>query len=188
MCNYYNKNYILAALYFKKYYDINNNKKYPKIKGALYNYIYCLYLSSFDYNLNQLNTYNAIYGIKKYLKIYPNSNKILFINKLLNFLIKKIEKKEFEIAIINYNLENYKSAFLNFKNFINEYPNSNFLEKAFFYALKTQFKIAIYNVNKKKFLKKIIIFCNEFMKKYPIYQYNIEKIKYKIKNIIKNTY
>lgn len=141
MCNFYNKNYILSAFYFKKYYDINYNKKSSKLEGVLYNYIYSLYLSSLDYNLDQKNTYNAILGIKKFIKKYPNSHKILNINILLNIFYKKIEKKEFKIAKLNYDITNYKSAFINFKNFILDYPNSKFRKNAFFYALNAQIKI-----------------------------------------------
>lgn len=167
MCNFYNKNYILAALDFKQYYENHYNKKSYKSEIGLYNYIYCLYLSSMDYNLDQENSYNAIYGIYEFIKHYSNSEKIGSILIILNILLQKIEKKNFYIAKCYYNIKNYQTAFLLFKDFLVEYPNSKLGKYAFFYALSAQLKSIFYinneNIKKTK-LEEMIIFAHQFRK------------------------
>ncbi|WGH27910.1 MAG: outer membrane protein assembly factor BamD [Candidatus Bostrichicola ureolyticus] len=162
LANFKNKNYNKAVLQFNNFFELYNNNKLVKslAEKALLMSGYCYYLLSPDYYLDQKNTYNAIYLFKKFKNYYPNNKYINMVNTLLVKLNNKIEIKKFNLAKYYYDLSYYKSAIIFFKNFINDFPNSLLKEKAFFYMLKSQYKLYNYNQLEKLYNN----FIEEFIK------------------------
>ncbi|XOD66700.1 MAG: outer membrane protein assembly factor BamD [Flavobacteriales bacterium Tduv] len=187
MANYYDKNYILAGYQF---YNFQNT--YPRdtrAEEALYQSAYCYYLASPDYNLDQKITYRSIKELQNFINQYPNTSKTLQANILIQELTKKLEKKTFEIAKLYHDITRYKAAIVSFQNFINDYPDSNLKEKAFYYMLNSQYELAVNSREdlKKKRLEKTVTLCNKFKKEYPDSERadDVEKIFQKIQHKFK---
>lgn len=187
--NYYYKNYILAGHQFHNFH--NTYPKDTRTEEALYQSAYCYYLASPDYNLDQENTYNAIKELQNFVNKYPKSSKTPQANTLIQELKKKLERKTFEISKLYHDITRYKAAVVSFQNFINEYPDSNLKEKAFYYMLNSQYELAVNSREdlKKERLEGTVTLCNQFKKAYPDSKSvdNVEKIfqktQYKLKKL-----
>lgn len=128
------KNYYLAGVQFYNFYHL-----YPKDKfsiEALFQYAYCSYFSSRDFNIDHKKTYLALERLRFFLKKYPYQKNYSKAKELLEKFLKKTEKKSFERSKTYYNMMQYKAAYVSFKNFINDFRyfrNSSFREEAIFY-------------------------------------------------------
>lgn len=165
--NYYDKNYILAGHQFHNFH--NTYPRDTRAEEALYQSAYCYYLASPDYNLDQESTHSAIKELQNFINQYPNSSKTPKANILIRELTKKLERKVFEIAKLYHDITRHKAAVVSFENFINDYPDSNLKEKAFYYMLNSQYELAFNSREdlKKERLEETVILCNQFKKAYP---------------------
>ncbi|MCK5823811.1 MAG: outer membrane protein assembly factor BamD [Ichthyobacteriaceae bacterium] len=129
--SYYNLgDYLLAAYYYDRYV-----KSYPdneKVEYAAYKKAYCYYLDSPRYTLDQSNTIKAIEEMQSFINKYNDSEKIEEANKNIRELSTKLELKDYEIALQYMKLENYKAANITFGNFINDFPDSELREDAYY--------------------------------------------------------
>ncbi|WGH27424.1 MAG: tetratricopeptide repeat protein [Candidatus Bostrichicola ureolyticus] len=182
MSYFFLKKYNIAILHFI---DLNKSEKdLNKAEKALYLSGYCYYLLSPDYYLDQKITYKAIEIFEFFKLKYPNSKYINIVNYLLNNLNKKIEIKNFKIAIYFYKVNRYQEAIIFLKNFIKDFPYSSLKEEAFFYMIISQFKLYSNSTNKiikKKLLEEANIMYNKFIQDFPKSIY-IEKAKKIYKN------
>lgn len=138
--SYKDENYILAASLFKGYHSA-----YPfheKAQEALFQSAYCHFLLSQEYNLDQKETYKAMDELQAFITYYPESEKLKEVNKYINELETKLEKKAFFLAKNYYDIRKYKEAVIAFENFMSDFPRSTFKVKAFFYKLKSQVEFA----------------------------------------------
>ncbi len=146
--NYKDKNYRLAAGQFKNFFI-----SYPKdslAEEAFYMSAYCYYKGSPEYNLDQTNTYEAIKQLQSFIDLYPNSEKVVEANKLINELELKLQKKAYEIAKSYYKTLKYKSSDRAFANFMDDFPDSKYREQAFMYMLRSQTELAVKSTFDKK--------------------------------------
>jgi len=147
-CNYYMEDYILAAYYFK-----NFIKTYPTSKHAeecAFLAAYCYYLNSPEPSLDQSNTIRAIDELKVFANKYSKSDKVEECNNLIDMLRDKLEVKAFNNAKLYFNLSHYKAAVVAFNNLIQDYPDTRFMEKAYFFILKSNYLLAINSIESKK--------------------------------------
>lgn len=190
---FYIKNYFLASDIFLKYYNEN------KSIDTLSKYIYCYYLSLSRYNMDNSHINYLINRLIEYKNIYPSNNYLLEIEYLISKLNNNIIIKNFEQAKYLYNQNNYKNSLFAFSNFIEENRDSDLVEEALFYLIKSQFNLyGDVILGKDYFLirnhtKNLIKLCLNFIKKFPNSKYrNTIYIIYEtiinnnINNIIEN--
>lgn len=147
-CYYAEGDYIMASYNFKTF-----AKNYPNsalAEEALYLDAYCTFLDSPEYSLDQTSTYEALQSLQLFLNLYPNSDRAQKCNDLMDELRGKLEKKDYEIAKLFYNMEDYQSAITCFKNVYKDYPNTRYKEDLLFLTLKAYCSFAANSVPAKK--------------------------------------
>ncbi len=147
-CYYKNKDYELAAFHFKDY-----ARHYPgteKAEEAHYMCVKSVFEVSPIYSLDQSSTLYAIDEMDLFIKTYPRSKHVDECNEMLDILREKLAQKDFEIAKLYYNTDNYQAAQIAVKNFLKEYPNSKYAHEAVYILVKNNHEYAKKSVNKKK--------------------------------------
>ncbi|MGI9526849.1 MAG: outer membrane protein assembly factor BamD [Weeksellaceae bacterium] len=172
--NFNDKNYPLAAQQFKNFYASFNRS--DKAEEALFMSAYSYYQGSPEYNLDQSNTYDALRELQGFIDAYPQSDRVPEVNKYIDELQHKLEKKAFEIAKAYYKTLKYKAATVSFANFLDDFPDSDYREEAFMYLLRSRAELAIQSVYEKKEnrLKDAITAYRLFVKTYPNSEYKSE--------------
>ncbi len=167
--NYYKqKQYIMSAYYFKDFYMTYPRSKY--VEETMYMNVYSLYLNSAEYNLDQTSTYDCLKAMSTFLTRYPKTIYLEQCNSIVDELNTKLMHKAFEHSMMYHKVGNYKSAVVAIGNFINEYPNSIYAEKAYFTRFTSQYHLAKNSVEGKIQEDRYILaieFYQIFMDKYP---------------------
>lgn len=165
-CDYHIGDYMLAATRFNIFY-----KRYPSsqwAEEALFMSAYCNYKNSPNYSLDQTDTRKAMEDLQIFMNVFPNTSKRDTCNAMMDKLRFKLETKSYESAYLYYHTENYKSAIIAFDNLLEEYPDTDYREKATYYRLKSQFLLAENSVYSKKkqryedFINSYITFVDYF--------------------------
>jgi outer membrane protein assembly factor BamD len=144
--NYYQKQYILSAHYFKTFFTIYSRSEMAE--EAMYMHAYSLYLDSPDHNLDQTSTYDAILAMQSFLNTYPTSGYKQQANQIIDQLQIKLEEKAYENALQYYKLEKYhggealKAALISFDNFQKDFPDSKLNEQISFFKIECSYKLA----------------------------------------------
>ena len=150
---YENKDYLNSCSYFKQYYTQYPKGKYTEL--ARYYTGYGYYLDSPDPQLDQTGTLKGIEELQAFLDYFPKSDKVAIAQSAIFELQDKLVLKEYENALLYYNLgnymgNNYESAVITAKNAIKDYPYSKYKEKLEMLILKARFKEAEMSVDEKK--------------------------------------
>lgn len=151
MANYNDKNYPLAARQFKNFYLAFGRSE--RAEEALFMSAFSYYQGSPKFNLDQTNTYEAIAELQNFIDTYPMSDKVRQANQYINELQHKLEKKYFEIAKAYHKTLRFKAAAVSFSNFLNDFPDSDLVEEANMYLLRSRSELAIKSVFDKKQLR-----------------------------------
>jgi len=191
-CFYKMKQYVMAAFYFREFYETYPRSTYTE--ESMFLHAKALYMDSPPYNLDQTSTYDALKAIQNFANAYFRSPHMDEINAMADKLNQKLEKKAFENAktfykIGSWNAYMYKSAVVAFTSFQNSFPNSLYNEEVAFLKLDAQYRLAkesfeaVLKKGEKVYLKKeriyeTIEFYNSFIDKYPgsKYKKNAENI------------
>lgn len=147
-CYYKNKDYELAAFHFKDY-----ARHYPgtdKAEEAHYMCVKSVFEVSPVYSVDQSSTLYAIDEMDLFIKTYPYSKHVDECNQMLDLLREKLAQKDFEIAKLYYNTDNYQAAQIAVKNFLKEYPNSKYAHEAVYILVKNNHEYARKSVVSKK--------------------------------------
>lgn len=145
---YYLGDYILSQYHFK-----NFTRQFPASPHAEECYFmnaYCYFLTSANYKLDQTSTKNAIKEFQSFVDTYPESARIDSCNHVIDKLRFKLEKKDYEITKQYFKLDDWKAAIVATKNFIKEYPSSNYNEEMYLMMIKSYYLLAINSVHSKK--------------------------------------
>ncbi len=148
MCSYELKDFILSAYHFKNFAKTFPN--HPKTELAYYMVGYCHYLESPNYSLDQDYTMKAINDLQLFANLYPNSDKLLSANELIEELRAKLERKSFERANLYYNMEYYQSAVVAYDNVLDDYPDTEFREDAMYFKAVAAFRLAEKSIAEKQ--------------------------------------
>ncbi len=142
---YYNlKDYYLAAYQFERF-----AKSYPKsdkAQEAAFLGAKCYYHVSPKYSIDQTDTHKAIEKLQIFINTYPNSEYVAEANTMVKELTTKLEKKEFEIGKLYFNLSDYKAAIASLNNFISDHPGSVFREEAMYYRFSAAYELGVNSV------------------------------------------
>jgi outer membrane protein assembly factor BamD len=166
-CQYYDKNYLFAAEYFKTFYETYGRS--ASAEEARYMYAYSLYLSSPGANLDQTESLNAMAAMQDFLNRFQNSSYRDKAAEVIMAIQVKLEKKGFENAKHYYRVRQYKAAITALENFTKSFPDSKFLEEAYFLVIDAEFQLAEQSIlsKQKERYENVIEDYKNFIDKYP---------------------
>lgn len=133
-------NYILASHYFQNFVRTFPRSKYAE--EAMFMAAYCQYLNSPTYSLDQTYTRNAIRGMQAFINQYPSSERLPQANEVIDKLRAKLQKKSFETARLYFLLEEYTAAVTAFGTHLQDYPDSEYREQAYYLTFKAHYLFA----------------------------------------------
>ena len=170
-CNYNQKQYQLAAYYFKTFYQTYSRSSYAL--EAEFMHAYSLYRDSPLYNLDQTSTKEAIEAMQLFLNRNPSSEYLAQATDIITELQVKLETKSYENAKQYHKMGLHKSAIVAFKNFSIDFPDSDFNEELTFLKLDSQYQLALLSIPSKQEerFREAIETYQEFIEDYPDSQY-----------------
>ncbi len=169
--HFYLNNYLLSAYYFKSASNIfqtGSNKEECDFMAAFSNY-----KLSPDYKLDQTETLKAIDGFQAFINIYPESERVVECNNLIDELRKKMAHKEDEQAKLYFNIKQYQSAINSYNNLLNDYPDITDREQLRFMIIRSYYLWAENSFATKQAdrFKLMLAKYEEFVNKYPKSKY-----------------
>jgi outer membrane protein assembly factor BamD len=166
-CQYYDKLYLLASEQFKTFYETYGRS--AMAEEARYMYAYSLYKSSPKDNLDQTSSVDAMAAMQEFLNRFPNSK---FRDQAIEVIVttqKKLERKGFDNAYQYYKMRSYKAAIVALNNFKNNFPDSEFLEEAYYLVIVSEYRLAEQSIISKQEerYRGVVEDYKEFVDKYP---------------------
>ena len=146
-CHYSTGDYLMASYLFKMY---SNN--YPKSRHAeecSYMSAYCYYLETPNYSLDATNNYKAIKELQSFINEYPESDRVVECNSLIDELRSKLSRKSFENAKQYYITENYKAAIIALDNVLIDFPSFTNREEVYYLIVNSSYLLAINSISNK---------------------------------------
>ena len=177
-CHYHQKQYILAAHYFKLFTEVYGRSAYAV--EAFYMYAYSTYLQSPLPNLDQTTTYEAITALQNFINKHPYSEYAAKADDLIDELQVKLEVKAYENARLYYKLRRYKAALVAIDNFKLDYPDSKFIQELSFLSIETIYLLAKQSIPSKQEerYRETVDRYTKFIDRYPKSKYLREAEKY----------
>ena len=142
-CQFYQRQYLLSAHYFKNFVDIYGRSEY--VMEASFMHSYSLYKQSPKYSLDQTSTYEAVAALQAFINKYPYSEYSEQADDLIDELQVKLERKAYDNAILYYQIKGIKGfqpALVTFDNFQKNFPDSKFNEEISYLIVETQYNYA----------------------------------------------
>lgn len=147
-CHYGLKDYLSARYHFKTF-----TETYPKstyAEEASYVAAICYYKDSPVFSLAQQNTLKGIEALQLFINLYPKSERVAKCNELMDELRGKLEMKSYMNAKLYFNIGDYKSAFIAFKNSADDFPDSKYREEMDYLTIKAYYLYAKNSIDSKK--------------------------------------
>lgn len=177
--NYKLKDYATARYQFKVFADTYPNS--PRAEESRFISAYCYYLESPNYTLDQENTIRAIEALQLFINLYPKSQRVEEASTLIANLRDKLEKKSYANAKLYYDIGDYKSAVVAFKNSLRDFPDTKYAEEMEYLTVKAQQQYAANSLEtrQEERFNEAIQYANEFEENYPnsAYLKEIQSIK-----------
>jgi outer membrane protein assembly factor BamD len=166
-CQFYDKLYLLASEQFKTFFETYGRSSLSE--EARYMYAFSLYEASPNWNLDQTSSIDAQAAMQEYLNRYPNSK---FREKAIDVIFstqKKLEKKGFENARQYHKMRQFKAAIVALNNFKNNFPDSQYLEEAYYLVVDAEYQLAEQSIRSKQSerYKAVVEHYQEFVDKFP---------------------
>lgn len=162
----------MSSFYFKELYSTYNRSEYHE--ESMFMYAKSLYRESPAYNLDQQSTYESLKAIQAFINRYPKSKYLDECNKIMDELTSQLERKDSEHAKLYHKVHNYKSAVVALTNFMEQYPNSVYLEEIALTRIESQYHLAKNSVVGKVQIERYydaIGFYRSFAEKFPSSKY-----------------
>lgn len=151
LCHFELADYETATMYFDRYV-----KSYPKgtyTELARYMSGRACYLQSPDPRLDQSPTLTAITNLQQFLEFYPYSERREDVTDMIFQLQNRLVKKEYENAVLYYNLGNYvgnctnggsnfEACIITAENALRSYPYSSLREDLYMLILRSRYELA----------------------------------------------
>jgi len=166
-CYYGQRNYLLAAYHFKNY-----SRTFPasdKAQECAFMGAKCYYFDSPVYSLDQSSTYKAINELQLFIDQNPFSEQVDECTELIEKLRHKLEIKHYEIVKQYYKIGEFRATIVTCRNFLSEYPDTEYREEALFLQIKAHYDLASNSVQEKKEerLNETISAYKDFARQYP---------------------
>lgn len=170
-CQYYDKLYLLASEQFKTFYETYGRS--AMAEEARYMYAYSLYKSSPKDNLDQTSSIEAMAAMQEFLNRFNNSK---FRDQAIEVIVttqKKLERKGFDNSYQYYKMRSYKAAIVALNNFKDNFPDSEFLEEAYYLVIVSEYRLAEQSIISKQEerYKGVVEHYKEFVDRYPESQF-----------------
>jgi outer membrane protein assembly factor BamD len=169
---YEQEQYPMASFYFKELYSTYNRSEYHE--EAMFMYGKALYKEAPIYNLDQQSTFESLKAVQSFINRYPTSKYVEECNKIMDDLTAQLERKEAEHAKLYHKVHNYKSAVVALTSFMEQYPNSTYLEEIALTRVESQYHLAKNSVVGKLQIERYydaIGFYRSFVEKFPSSKY-----------------
>lgn len=140
--------WMLSQYHFKNY-----ARQFPDgkhVEECYYMNAFCYFLNSPNFKLDQTYTKNAIKEFQSFIDFYPQSSKIDTCNILMDELHGKLERKDYEIVKQYYKVEDWKAAIVSIKNYLKEYPSSQYNEELYYVLVDSYYTLALRSIYSKK--------------------------------------
>ncbi|HEX8378051.1 MAG TPA: outer membrane protein assembly factor BamD, partial [Pedobacter sp.] len=126
-------------------------------------------LESPKFTLDQDNTLRAIDAMQLFINLYPKSERVTEASKLIADLRDKLEMKSFANAKLFYDIGDFKSAVIAFKNSLRDYPDTKYAEEMEYLAVKAQQRYAqnSLEIKQEDRFNEVIVLANEFEEDFP---------------------
>lgn len=166
-CQFYDKLYLLASEQFKTFYETYGRSSLAE--EARFMTAFSLFQSSPNANLDQSSSIDAMAAMQEFLNRYPNSK---FRDRAIEVIVdtqEKLEKKGFENARQYYKMRYYKAAIVALNNFKLNFPDSKYLEEAYYLVVLAEYKLAQQSILSKQpeRYREVVDHYREFLDKYP---------------------
>ena len=204
MCYYNMRDYETATLYLDRYYKTYTKGTYTEL--ARFFSGKASYMQSPDIRLDQSPTITAINTLLEFLDFYPYSDKRSEVYDLLEILRNRLAEKEYQSAMLYYNLgsytgncvnggSNYEACIITAENTLKTYPYTSHREDLMMMILRARYRLANKSIASKKeeryreTIDEYFGFKNEFPEsKYmheadKIYKYSVARNPVKDKDI-----
>lgn len=161
------KDYVMAAYYFENFVKTFPSSGYAE-ECAFLN-AYCYYKNSPNYELDQADTRTALNELQLFMVRYPTTTLKDSCNGLIDQLRLKLEVKSYHSAEQYYHMRNHQAASVAFKEFLRQYPNSDYREDAMMRVLRADHALAVNSVETRKVerLQEAIRSYRNFADAYP---------------------
>ena len=175
------QDYYLAGYQFERF--VTAYPESEKRTEAAFKSAESYYKLSPNYNLDQADTYKAMDKLQAFINSYPDSENLGRANEMVQELLTKLERKEFEIAkgynTIGASRGTFPNAIKAFDNFISTYPGSIYREDAYFWRLDSAYQLATGSIEKlkKERLEEAKAAHNLLVKYFPNGKYDKEAAK-----------
>jgi len=143
-----NGQYILAASEYKRYREFHPRGE--RLEDADFKHALAYYKMSPRYKLDQENSKKAIELFNLFLTRYPSSERVDKADGYIQELRNKLAHKNYAAAQLYFRLEQYEAAAIYFDVTINEYPDSEWAEKALAEQINTYILYANRSIEEKK--------------------------------------
>jgi len=176
-CQFYQRFYLLSSEQFKTFFETYGRS--PMSEEARYMYAFSLFKSSPNSNLDQTSSIDAMSAMQEFLNRYPNSK---FRDKAVEVITatqEKLETKGFDNAKQYFRMRSYKAAIVSLNNFKNNFPDSKYVEEAYYLVILSQYKLAEITIKSKQLerYKELVENYKEFVDKYPTSIFLVEAEK-----------
>jgi len=166
-CQFQDKLFLLASEQFRTFYETYGRSTLAE--EARFMFAYSLFEASPKPNLDQSNSIEAMAAMQQFLNRYPNST---FRDRAIGVITDtqiKLEKKGFENAYQYYKMRSYKAATVALGNFINNFPDSQSLERARYLIIVSEYRLAEQSIYTKQMerYKEVVDRYKEFVDQYP---------------------
>lgn len=155
--NYKKKEYILSAFNYQMLRKIYPTSEY--YKTSIFKTALSYYELSPSYDRDQEYTLKAIEAFQDFQRLYPEDSLFGTVSEYIDKLRDKLGKRAFSNAEIYLKLDSYKAAIVYLDVVIDEFPDTKYLEPAYFLKISSLFKM-------KKFDDAVSI-IDLYKKKYP---------------------
>lgn len=142
------KDYTMAAYYLENYARTFPVGQYTE-ECAFLN-AYCYYKNSPSYELDQSDTRTAIDQLQLFMVRYPATSLKDSCHTLIDRLRTKLEVKAYHAANQYFHMRNYQAASMAFKEFMRQYPNSDYREDAMMRVLRSDHALAVNSIESRK--------------------------------------
>jgi outer membrane protein assembly factor BamD len=158
---------IIASHYFRSF--ANSFPLSQHAEEFLFLAAYTKYLDSPRISLDQTATTDAIREFQIFTNRFPGSNRVEEANKLIDELRLKLEQKVYDQAMLYRNIGDYLGAITTFNNLINDYPDSDYLEEAYFQIVRSYSEFASQSIRERQEerFKKVIQSHQELLRNFP---------------------
>lgn len=144
--------YAIEDWYLASYYLSTFQTKFPysnKVEETMFLTALCAVQNSPEASLDQNETEVALDDLQNFVNRFPFSERIDTCNKVIDQLRFKLETKEILNVRLYSKTENYRAATVTAKQFIENYPISQFREEAYVMLIRNQYFLAANSIETK---------------------------------------